>query len=106
MFSFEFTRNVWLEEKAAKEEKGYHRDVNDDDDEGVHAYDLDYDLGDFFISQRETSAERNSCDNFLEDGKTNADKSFFCGLTSQFKLEDLSRKFKPLYIIWIADVVK
>lgn len=98
LFTYEFARDAWLEEKAADEEKGYNRNVEDEDDDGIDAHDLDYDLGDFLISQRETSTERNSCDNFLEEGKTNADRRFFRGLTSQFNLENLGKKFKPLCI--------
>ena len=91
LFSFEFACDTWLEEKAAEEENFYDRDVDDDKDN--EECDLDCSLGDIFISRCEIPAERNSCDNFLEDGKTNADKCFFRGLTSQFKLEDLGKKF-------------
>ena len=91
LFLFEFVRDTWLEEKAAEEENFYDGDVDDDEDD--EECDLDCSLGDIFMSRREIPAERNSCDNFLEDGKTNADKCLFRGLTSQFKLEDLGKKF-------------
>ena len=64
-----------------------------DDDEDDEECDLDCSLGDIFMSRREIPVERNSCNNFLKDGKTNTDKHFFRGLTSQFKLEDLGKKF-------------
>ena len=70
--------STWLEEKAAEEETFYDGDVDDDEDD--EECDLDCSLGDIFMSRCEIPAERNSCDNFLEDGKTNADKRFFRGV--------------------------
>jgi hypothetical protein len=93
LFSLQFARDVWLEEKAAEEENNHTEDAEDGE---IDTYDLDFDLSGYTISQREMQAERSSGNNLLENGKTNADKRFFRGLTSQFKLEDLG---KSLYSI-------
>jgi hypothetical protein len=91
LFSIEFARDVWLEEKAAEEEKDHNEDADDDESDDMNTFDLDFDLSSYNISRREIPAKRDSCDNFLEKGKTKADKRFFHGLTSQFKLEDIGK---------------
>jgi hypothetical protein len=85
LFPLELARDVWVEEKASEDEKDHNEDADDDE------YDLDFDLSGYNISPRDIPARRNSCDNFLEKGKTNADKRFFRGLSSQFKLEDIGK---------------
>jgi hypothetical protein len=95
LFSLEFARDVWIEEKAAEEERDHYRDDDDDDSDEAGTYDLDFDLSGYNISRREMQAERNSSDNILENGKTNADRRFFRGLTSQFKIEDRGKSLYP-----------
>jgi hypothetical protein len=92
LFPLEFARDVWIEEKTAEEERNHlYRDEDDDESDDGDTYDLDFDLSGYNISQREMQAERNSSDNILENGKTNADRRFFRGLTSQFNVEDLGK---------------
>ena len=88
LFSLQFARDVWIEEKTTEEENNHTEDAEDGE---MDTYDLDFDLSGYTISQREMQAERNSSDNLLEKGKTNADKRFFRGLTSQFKIENLGK---------------
>ena len=97
LFSLESTRDVWLEEKAAEEEKNHNRD---DEGDEADVWDLDSNLSGYTIARRDIPAERKPCENFLEEGKTSADKRFFRGLTFQFKLDDQGEKFisKELYI--------
>lgn len=95
LFSLDSARDAWLEDKAAEEEK-----IHDNESYELDAYDLDCDLGSYIISRREKPAERSSCDNFVEKGKTNADDRFFRGLSSQFNREDIGEKaFKQSCII-------
>ena len=91
LFSLDSARDAWLEDKAAEEEK-----VHDDESHEMETYDLDCDLSGYKISQREIPAERSSCDNFVEKGKTNADDRFFRGLFSQFNHEDIGKKASKL----------
>ena len=88
LFSFEAARDAWLEEKAAEEEEEHCRDMDDNDTDEMDIRDLEYDFGDYIINQREIAMKRNHRDNFLEEGKSIADKRFFHGLASQFNLEE------------------
>jgi hypothetical protein len=87
LFSLEFSRDAWLEEKAAEEERSY-----DDEDDEIDTRDLDYDFSGYVISRREIPAKRNPLENFIKAGKTGADDRFFRGLSSQFNLADTGKK--------------
>jgi hypothetical protein len=87
LFSLDSARDTWIEDKAAEEEK-----IHDDESYGMDTHDLDYDISGYTISRRENPAERSSCDNFVEKGKTKADDRFFRGLSSQFNHEDIGKK--------------
>jgi hypothetical protein len=91
LFSLESARDVWLEEKAAEEENNHNRD--DEESGEADTWDLDCNLSGYMITQRDVPAERKSSENFLENGKSSADKRFFRGLAFQFKLDDSGKKF-------------
>ena len=94
---------MWLEEKAAEEEKNHNWD---DEGDKADVWDLYSNLSGYTIARQDIPAERKPCENFLEEGKTSADKRFFHGLTFQFKLDDQGEKFisKELYIPWVSNV--
>jgi hypothetical protein len=91
LFRFESMRDAWLEEKATEEEKSHHCDTSND--EFFDSCDLDYDLSSYAINLRDPPEKRNSDSNFLEEGKNEADRRFFHGLSSQFKFEDLGKHY-------------
>ena len=89
LFAIDSMRDGWLEEKAAEQEQEYCLDLADDESVDLDALNLDYDLSGYVVSRREVPTERKSNGNFIENGKSDADKRFFRGLTSEFKLDDL-----------------
>jgi hypothetical protein len=93
MFGFDFARDVWLEEKAMEEEEDYFQDADEIESFDFGACDLNYDLSAYFISPRMIPAARESCENYLEGGKTNADKRFFRGLIAEFNVENIGKYF-------------
>lgn len=88
LFALDPMRDAWLEEKASEQEKDFIQYL-DEELAGFDACDLDFDLSDCTISRREVPMERKSKENFIENGKSHADRRFFRGLTSEFKLENL-----------------
>ena len=89
LFGLEFARDAWLEEKAVEEERDYHRDIDGDEGVDFDSCDLDYDFSGYTITRREIPADRTSIDDFLEAGKSNADRRFFRGLDSEFKVKKI-----------------
>lgn len=91
LFRFKSFRDAWLEEEAVEEEEEYSRDMDGGDCESLRLdlCTLDYDFSVYSISQRNTPMDRDTIDDFLEHGKTEADLCFFRGLASQFDLENL-----------------
>ena len=104
LFSLESARDVWLEEKAAEEEND-HNQVNEESGE-ANAWDLEWNLSDYMVTRRDIPAERKSSENFLENGKSSADRHFFRGLAFQFKLDDSGKKIlsKRLCIARVCDL--
>lgn len=88
IFGLKFARDVWLEEKAAEEERDHERELDDDEGDEAEECDLFCDIAEYSMQTRETPEERQSSDSFFEDGKTEADGRFFQGLSSQFVLKD------------------
>ena len=62
--------------------------MDDNDTDEMDIRDLECDFGDYIINRREIAMKRNHQDNFLEKGKSIADKQFLHGLASQFNLEE------------------
>jgi hypothetical protein len=87
LFPLKFARDTWLEEKAAAEEKNHEREVDDEDDEaGIR--DLFCDISEYSFKIREIPEERRCSGKYFEEGKTEADKRFFKGLSSQFDFKE------------------
>lgn len=97
LYGLEIVWDAWLEAITVEEEDGFNEDLDQEEDVELGPFDLDFDFSDYTIRPREVPIVRRSSANFLLDGKSNADKRFFCGLASQFKLENLGNYFLFFY---------
>lgn len=92
LFGFEFMRDTWLEQKAEDEEREYQDDADDEKRIDSEYNDLDFDLSHYSITQRIRPALRtDEAINYIENGKTDADRRFFCGLASGFNVEEFGK---------------
>ena len=85
LFSLKFARDVWLEEKADKEEKDHQGDANDDD--------LFCDISNYSISKCDVPKKRQASDSFLKNGKTD-----MISVSSVGSLPSLNLKISVRYL--------
>ena len=78
-----------------EEEEDHFEDADEIEFFDSGACDLNYDLSGYSISPRMISCARESCENYLEEGKTNVDKRFFSGLIAEFNVEIMGKYFVP-----------
>lgn len=88
LFAFKFMRDTWLEDKAEEEERKYNDDSDDELCIDSPDCDLDFDLSPYSITQRDKPINHGyNIDNYVEEGKTIADRRFFQGLACHFNVE-------------------
>ena len=92
-------KDAWDHEKAAKEEKGYCSDRSETKSEPSELYDLNFDIKNYAIKRHRQPKNRSSIiKNFLKDGKTIADTSYFHGLECHFDFENYGRVYIYIFL--------
>jgi hypothetical protein len=99
LLPFDYARDVWLEEKAAEEEKAHENDMDGDEAGEMDSFDFSFDVADYIIRKRDIPDERRVFDSFLDSGRTFGDDKFFRGLKCQFDLKDAGEIFSTLTVM-------